>query len=200
MPFAAEMQMNQQEFRALQKPLKELYTADPNAAVTTLQATGVVQFDSLTCHLQPTRTPTEQKEQTVAGLHPMAGGSDGTVCSVEILLQALASCAGVTLAAVSCAMGLKIESAVVTASGTMDFRGTLAVNREVPTGLTKVDLRFAIQSELPWQQVEKLIELTERYCVVLQTLKNSVPVHSYAASSAAGVNTFDQNQKTIADH
>lgn len=188
--------MNQQEFRALQKPLKELYIADPNAAVTTLQATGVVQFDSLTCHLQPTRTPTEQ---TVAGLHPMAGGSDRTICSVEILLQALASCAGVTLAAVSCAMGLKIESAVVTASGTMDFRGTLAVSREVPTGLTKVDLRFSVQSELPWQQVEKLVELTERYCVVLQTLKNSVPVHSFAASSAAGVSTFDQKQKTIAD-
>ncbi|HIK92730.1 MAG TPA: OsmC family peroxiredoxin, partial [Planctomycetes bacterium] len=147
----------------------------PEAAIVSLNATGAVNIDDLTCHVESAPSP---DGRTVSGLHPAAGGDGRAACSGDMLLQSLVACSGVTFAAVSTAMGMQISSATVTAHGTMDFRGTLGVDRDVPIGLTSVDLSFAVETTEPDEKIEKLIQLTERYCVVLQTLKNSVTVSS----------------------
>jgi len=156
--------MNTNELRALQKPFKDRYRAEPASARQTLTAEGTVDVARLTCRVQQ-RTPAD------AGLHPATGGSGEHGCSAEMLLEALVSCAGVTLAAVSTAMGIPFRKATVRAEGDIDFRGTLGVEREAPVGLTDVRLIFQLDTEASEQQLQKLVELTERYCVVFQTLK-----------------------------
>ncbi len=165
--------MDRDALKALQAPLKQRYQADPAAAIAELHAAAIVDFANLTCRVP---IPVHDGGEIVAGLHPMAGG-DGTVaCSGDMLLQALVTCAGTTMAAVTTAMGLEIRKAKIDAFGIMDFRGTLGVDRTVPVGFTSINLRFHIDSDAPAEQLDKLIQLTERYCVVLQTLQHAVPV------------------------
>jgi uncharacterized OsmC-like protein len=156
--------MNADELRERQAPLKARYKDDPSAALWTLRAKGRVSQTDLTCTLE------SGKPGVPAGLHPATGGDGTRACSGDMLLEALVSCAGVTLAAVSTSMGIELESATVTAEGDLDFRGTLGVAKEIPVGFTKIRLSFEIDTPAPADKVKKLIELTERYCVVYQTL------------------------------
>jgi uncharacterized OsmC-like protein len=157
--------MRADELRALQAPLKERYRDDPDAAVVTLTARAELG-EGVTCKVQTARAP------AVAGLHP-AGGGDGTqLCSGDMLLEALAACAGVTMRAVATALGIAVEGHVV-ADGDLDFRGTLGVDREAPVGFRAIRLRFDIDTGADDATVARLVELTERYCVVLQTLARS---------------------------
>ena len=167
--------MDRQALKELQAHLKELYQQDAVQAVARLHAAGYVDMASLTCRLTP---PPAINGQTVAGLHPKAGGDGSTACSGDMLLQALVSCAGVTLAAVATSMVLDLKSASIEASGEMDFRGTLGVSRDVPIGITSIELSFKTHGDLTSEQREKLVQLVERYCVVLQTLKSQVAVTS----------------------
>ena len=165
--------MDRDALKSLQTPLKQLYQARPEAAIAEIRATGIVDFKGVTC-----RVPILANDgiEIIAGLHPMAGGDGTAACSGDLLLQALATCAGTTMAAVATAMGLEIRDANIEAIGTMDFRGTLGVDRTVPVGFTSIALQFHIDSDVPAAQLDKLIQLTERYCVVLQTLQHAVPV------------------------
>lgn len=167
--------MNAQQLRELQKPLKEQYSRDPSAAMAALRAVGTVNFQNLTCQLESLNP---ELNPSIAGLHPMAGGDGLTACSAELLLQSLVSCAGVTMAAVACALGLQIQHASLRATGDLDFRGTMAVDRTAPTGFTDIRLEFHVESAEPHESIQKLIELTERYCVVLQTLSHGTPVRT----------------------
>ncbi len=167
--------MDRDTLKATQAPLKQLYQSNPDAAVAELHAEGDVDFDQLSCRVA---IPPNNGKDILAGLHSMAGGDGTLACSGEILLQALVTCAGTTLAAVSTAMGLGVRGAHVEAIGIMDFRGTLGVDRSVPVGLTSISLNFQLDSDASAEQLDKLIQLTERYCVVLQTLKTSVPVNA----------------------
>jgi len=169
------LSMNSKELKAIQTPLKEQYAKCPDDAIVSLNATGTVNIDNLTCRVE---SDVSANGQTVSGLHPSAGGDGNFACSGDMLLQSLVACSGVTFAAVATAMELQISSTTVTAHGTMDFRGTLGVAREVPVGLTSVNLTFDVVSLESNEKIEKLIQLTERYCVVLQTMKNSVAVSS----------------------
>ncbi|HRA89536.1 MAG TPA: OsmC family protein [Planctomycetaceae bacterium] len=167
--------MDRETLKALQAPVKQLYQSSPEAALAELHADGVIDFDQLSCCVA---IPANDGKNIIAGLHPKVGG-DGTVaCSGEILLQALVTCAGTTLAAVSTSMGLVIRTATIRAIGIMDFRGTLGVDRSVPVGFTRIELKFELDSDSEADQLDKLIQLTERYCVVLQTLKIGVPVNA----------------------
>lgn len=166
--------MDALQLRSRQAPLKELYQKDPAQAQLTLRAEVVVDFSRLTCRqVQATSHPA-----TDAGLHPMAGGEGQSACAGDLLLQSLTACAGVTLAAVTTAMGLSIEHARVVASGTMDFRGTMGISREVPVGFSAIQLDFDLRTNASPEQLDKLIQVTERCCVVLQTLRNGVPIAS----------------------
>lgn len=156
--------MNAEQLRERQAPLKARYKEDPASAVVTLRASGRVSQDAITFTLET------GKPGVPAGLHPASGGDDTAACSAEMLLEALASCAGVTLAAVSTAMGIVLADARVTAEGEVDFRGTLGVAREAPVGFTAIRLIFSLKTDAPADKTKKLVELTERYCVVLQTL------------------------------
>ena len=156
--------MDAERLRNLQAPIKARYKEDPSSAMLTLRAKGRVSQGPITCVLET------GKPGAAAGLHPAAGG-DGTVaCSGEMLLEALVGCAGVTLAAVATSMGIELTNATVVAEGDLDFRGTLGVARDAPVGFTKIRLAFAIDSIAPAEKVQKLVDLTERYCVVFQTL------------------------------
>ena len=174
--------MDRDSLKALQTPLKQLYQSNPESAIAELHAEGHVDFDQLSCRVA---IPPNNGTDILAGLHPKAGGDGSQACSGEILLQALVTCAGTTLAAVSTAMGLPVRSAHIQARGIMDFRGTLGVDRSVPVGLTKIDLNFRLDSDAQTEQLDKLIQLTERYCVVLQTLKMSVPINATRSVSDA---------------
>jgi len=152
------------ELRALQAPLKTRYREDPSAAVVTLRASGELGAENVTCKVTTGRALVE------AGLHPATGGSGLSACSGDMLLEALVACAGVTLRAVATALGIPIEAGTVTAEGDLDFRGTLGVAKEAPVGFRDIRLAFDVRTDAPREQVAKLIELTERYCVVYQTL------------------------------
>jgi uncharacterized OsmC-like protein len=165
--------MNRQQLRELQAPLKELYLREPSRAVATMTARGVVCVADLTCRLD---RPPGDESAVISGLHPHAGGSGQSACSGDMLLQALVACAGVTLAAVATSMELSVTEAVVEAEAQMDFRGTLGVSKEVPVGLTSIRLVFTLTSDVAREQLEKLIQLTERYCVIAQTLRNALPL------------------------
>lgn len=178
--------MKADELRALQAPLKEKYKTDPAAAMVTLHAESRIS-EGLACNVETGRALVQ------AGLHPAAGGDNAHACSGDMLLQALAACAGVTLQAVATAIGVRLDDFRVRAHGDLDFRGTLAVSKEAPVGLQNIRVIFELQTGAPPEAVEKLIELTERYCVVLQTLKVTPQI------SVSHVNTNNGVQPTAAD-
>jgi uncharacterized OsmC-like protein len=161
--------MQTAELRALQAPLKELYRRDERAALITLKAEGRIG-EGVTCSVETAKALVE------AGLQPATGGSSVHACSGDMLLQALVACAGVTLNAVATALGLDIGEASVRAEGDLDFRGTLGVAKEVPVGFRYIRLTFDIKGKLADDQKASLIKLTERYCVVYQTLRQPPPV------------------------
>jgi uncharacterized OsmC-like protein len=161
--------MNAEQLRSLQAPLKERYRKEPEAAVVTLRAEGRLG-EGIACRVDTGRALVE------AGLHPATGGTGLQACSGDMLLEALVACAGVTLKAVATALGIGLRDARVLAEGDLDFRGTLGVAKDAPVGFRELRLRFEIDSNAPGEQLQKLVELTERYCVVLQTLRRSPPV------------------------
>jgi uncharacterized OsmC-like protein len=161
--------MQAAELKALQAPLKELYRQDEAAALVTLKAEGRIG-EGVTCSVETAKALVE------AGLHPATGGSGVHACSGDMLLQALVACAGVTLNAVATALGLDIGEASVKAEGDLDFRGTLGVAKEAPVGFRDIRLTFDIEGKLDDAQKASLIRLTERYCVVYQTLTNPPPL------------------------
>lgn len=156
--------MNADELRQLQAPLKARYKEDPGAALVTLRAVGRVTQSTLTCAIE------SGKPGIPVGLHPAAGGDGLSACSGDMLLEALVGCAGVTLAAVATAMSIELKTALVSAEGDLDFRGTLGVSREVPVGFSQIRLCFQIESDASVDKVQQLVQLSERYCVVLKTL------------------------------
>ena len=158
--------MNADELRAMQAPLKERYRAEPSTAVVTLRAEGKLG-DGITCHVETGRSLVD------AGLHPATGGSGLEVCSGDMLLEALVACAGVTLRAVATAIGIDVRDGIVKAEGDLDFRGTLGVSRDAPVGFREIRLEFSLDSPASDEQLDNLLRLTERYCVVFQTLNNS---------------------------
>ena len=162
--------MTPDELRALQAPLKARYREDPQAAVVTLRAAGDLNASGVTCSLTTGRALVE------AGLHPATGGTGLSACSGDMLLEALVACAGVTLGAVATALGIALDGGTVTAEGDLDFRGTLGVARDAPVGFREIRLGFDLRTAAPPEQVARLLELTERYCVVYQTLAKSPPV------------------------
>ena len=166
--------MNADELRALQAPLKDSYRKDPQAAVVTLRAQGRIG-EGIACRVDTGKALVE------AGLHPATGGSGTQACSGDMLLEALVACAGVTLKAVATALAVPLRDGKVTAEGDLDFRGTLGVAKDAPVGFRDVRLKFELDAEASEEQLRKLIELTERYCVVLQTIRNSPPVKIISA-------------------
>src|SRR4051794_36639963 len=168
--------MNRDELKELQQPLKERYRSDPDAAVITLRAEGSLDGDGIACSVQTGRALVE------AGLHPATGGTGALACSGDMLLEALVACAGVTLRSVATSMELDVAGNIH-AEGDLDFRGTLGVDREAPVGFAAIRLRFDLKSDAPEEKVAKLLQLTERYCVVAQTLAGGVPLEfSYSTS------------------
>jgi uncharacterized OsmC-like protein len=157
--------MDSVELRALQAPLKERYKADPGAALITLRARGTLGEETIACKIETGRAITE------AGLHPATGGSGLELCSGDMLLEALVACAGVTLKSVATAIDVPIRSGTVSAEGDLDFRGTLAVSREAPVGFAEIRLRFELDTDAPDDKLATLLKLTERYCVVLRTIR-----------------------------
>lgn len=156
--------MNADELRALQAPLKERYRAEPASAVVTMSSTGTLDADGIVCRVETVRG------EVPAGLHPAAGGAGSEACSGDMLLDALVGCAGVTLRAVATAMGIPVRGGTIRAEADADFRGTLGIDRETPVGVTDVRLSFDVDAEATEEQIAKLVQLTERYCVVYQTL------------------------------
>ena len=162
--------MDAETLRATQAPLKQKYRDDPTAAVITLRAEGSLDGASIACKVETGRA------LVTAGLHPATGGSGMEACSGDMLLEALVACAGVTLKAVATAIGVELRSARLRAEGDLDFRGTLGVDREAPVGFRDIRLTFNIDSDAPQEKLHQLVKLTERYCVVLQTLRSAPPV------------------------
>ena len=162
--------MDAEQLRELQAPLKSKYKVDPTSALQTLRAKGRVSQDSITVAIET------GKPGIPAGLHPATGGDGSTACSADMLLEALVACAGVTLASVATAMSIRLASATVAAEGDIDFRGTLGVAKDAPVGFTRIQLTFGIDTDAPTDKVKKMIELTERYCVVAQTLGNGASI------------------------
>jgi len=160
--------MRADDLRALQAPLKQRYRDNPDAAVITLKAKGEIGGEGLTCKVETGRALVE------AGLHPATGGDGIALCSGDMLLEALAACAGVTLKAVATALEIPLRSGTVNAEGDLDFRGTLGVAKEVPVGFRAIRLRFDLDTDASPDQLATLLKLTERYCVVFQTI-NSKP-------------------------
>lgn len=158
--------MNADELRALQAPLKDRYRAEPLAAVQIHRAEGTLGTDTIACTVKTWNGPVE------AGLHPAAGGDGSWACSGEMLLEALVACAGVTLKAVATAMSIPLLGGKILAEGELDFRGTLGVSKEAPIGFKSIRLSFQLDSDAPAEQLDKLVQLTERYCVIYQTLKS----------------------------
>ena len=154
---------DREQLRALQEPLKERYRQDPGQALVTLHATGTLG-EGITCSVATGRTLAE------AGLHPASGGDGASLCSGDMLLEALAACAGVTLRAVATSLGLDLASGTVRAEGDLDFRGTLAVSKDAPVGFRSIRLSFEVESDASDEELDTLLRLTERYCVVYQTI------------------------------
>ena len=164
--------------RELQAPLKARYKEEPGSAVVTLRAQGEIGQEGLSCKVETGRALVE------AGLHPATGGSGLQACSGDMLLEALAACAGVTLSAVSTAIGVELRAGTVKVEGDLDFRGTLGVAKDAPVGFREIRLAFELDTDAGAEQLEQLIKLTERYCVVLQTLRTP-PVTSACIRRAA---------------
>jgi uncharacterized OsmC-like protein len=155
--------MNGEQLRAVQEPLKERYRENPGEALVTLRVAGTLG-EGITCSVATGRALAE------AGLHPASGGDGLSLCSGDMLLEALAACAGVTLRAVATSLGIEVETGVVGAEGDLDFRGTLAVSKEAPVGFRSIRLSFKLATDASDQELDTLLRLTERYCVVYQTL------------------------------
>jgi uncharacterized OsmC-like protein len=156
--------------RALQAPIKERYKADAKAGLITLKAKGTLDDANIACKVETGRA------LAVAGLHPATGGSGLELCSGDMLLEALVACAGVTLKAVATAIDVPLKSGAVSAEGDLDFRGTLGVAKEAPVGFAQIRLRFDLDTDAPQDKLDQLLKLTERYCVVYQTIKSGPPV------------------------
>ena len=159
--------MDADQLRAIQTPLKERYRADAKAGLITLKANGALDSEGIACKVETGRA------LAVAGLHPATGGSGAELCSGDMLLEALVACAGVTMNAVATSLGIALRSGKVAAEGDLDFRGTLGVDKQAPVGFKDIRLKFALDTDAPQEQLDTLLKLTERYCVVLQTLKTS---------------------------
>lgn len=166
--------MDSDALRAVQEPLKDAYRQDPRQAVVTLRARGELGDEGISCSVDTGRA------LAVAGLHPATGGDGSLLCSGDMLLEALVACAGVTLRAVATSLAIPINGGTVQAEGDLDFRGTLAVDREAPVGFTSIRLSFELDSEASEEQIATLLRLTERYCVVFQTLAHPIPVTASA--------------------
>jgi uncharacterized OsmC-like protein len=162
--------MDAAELRAMQAPLKDRYKSEPNAACITLKAKGALDDTAIACKVETGRA------LAVAGLHPATGGSGLELCSGDMLLEALVACAGVTLKAVATAIDVPLKSATVSAEGDLDFRGTLGVAKDAPVGFAQIRLRFDLDTDAPQEKLDQLLKLTERYCVVYQTIRNGPPV------------------------
>jgi uncharacterized OsmC-like protein len=156
--------------RALQAPIKEHLKTDPKAGRITLKARGTLDDGNIACKVETGRA------LAVAGLHPATGGSGMELCSGDMLLEALVACAGVTLKAVATAIDVPLRSGVVSAEGDIDFRGTLGVAKEAPVGFAQIRLRFDLDTDAPQDKLDQLLKLTERYCVVYQTIRSGPPV------------------------
>ena len=165
------MHMNADDLRNLQAPLKEQYREDPGSALIKLKATGTVG-EGISCKLDTGRAMVE------AGLHPATGGNGMLACSGDLLLEALVACAGVTLSAVATAIGVEMTGGTIRAEGDLDFRGTLGVSKETPVGFKNIRLFFDLNTKATLEQMQSLEKLTERYCVVYQTLVDAVSVES----------------------
>ena len=169
--------MRAEELRSLQAPLKEGYREDPGAAEVTLTASGNLD-EGISCSVRTGAAV------AAAGLHPATGGDGSLLCSGDMLLEALVACAGVTLRAVSTSLEIPVESGTVTADGDLDFRGTLGVGKDAPVGFKSIRLRFDLTTDATPEQLDTLIRLTERYCVVLQTLTTAPELTTSFGSSA----------------
>ncbi|MEP7230361.1 MAG: OsmC family protein [Ginsengibacter sp.] len=170
--------MNSVELKNLQAPLKQKYRDQGDSAIITLQAQGKIG-EGISCKVETGKAFVE------AGLHPATGGNGMLACSGDLLLEALVACAGVTLSAVATAIGVEIKDGTVNAEGDLDFRGTLGVSKEVPVGFKSIRLTFSIEADVSDEQMTSLAKLTERYCVVYQTLTKGVEVNT----------SFNRNQK-----
>jgi uncharacterized OsmC-like protein len=170
--------MNADALRALQAPLKERYKKDPASALITLKAQGEIDESKIACKVETGRA------LAAAGLHPATGGSGMELCSGDMLLEALVACAGVTLKAVATALDIPLERGTVRAEGDLDFRGTLGVDREAPVGFRSIRLSFTLTTNAPREKIDTLLKLTERYCVVFQTL-NRKPELSVSVETRA---------------
>lgn len=162
--------MDAETLRDMQAPLKSRYRDDPEAGVVTLHATGALDSEDLVCSVETGRALVE------AGLHPATGGDGVAACSGDMLLQALVACAGVTARAVATAIGIKLRGGTIRAEGEVDFRGTLGVSKETPVGFIDIRLHFDFDTDADAEQLASLMKLTERYCVVYQTLRAAPPV------------------------
>ena len=169
--------MDATTLRALQAPLKDQYRNTPDDAVITLRAKGSLDDTAIACKVETGRA------LAVAGLHPATGGSGAELCSGDMLLEALVACAGVTLKAVATALEIPLRAGTVSAEGDLDFRGTLGVDKAAPVGFRAIRLAFALDTDAPQDKLDQLLKLTERYCVVFQTL-NHKPELSVAATTA----------------
>jgi uncharacterized OsmC-like protein len=167
--------MEREQLQAAQAPLKERYREDPDAAVITLSAKGELG-EGVSCSVNTGRAIAE------AGLHPASGGDGSQLCSGDMLLEALAACAGVTLRAVATSLGIEVRSGTVRADGDLDFRGTLAVDRDAPVGFRAIRLAFELDTDADAEQLQTLLKLTERYCVVLQTIAGTPELSATVAT------------------
>ena len=170
--------MDRDQLHAVQEPLKEQYREDPDAALVTLAATGTLGAD-VTCSVATGRAIVE------AGLHPASGGDGLSLCSGDMLLEALVACAGVTLGAVATSIGVDIRAGRVRAEGDLDFRGTLAVSKEAPVGFRAIRLSFELETDASAEELDTLLKLTERYCVVYQTIANAPSLSASWATMTA---------------
>ena len=162
--------MDAAELRAMQAPIKDRYKTDAKAAFITLRAKGAIDDTNIACKVETGRA------LAVAGLHPATGGSGMELCSGDMLLEALVACAGVTLKAVATAIDIPLKSGKVSAEGDLDFRGTLGVTKDAPVGFAQIRLRCDVATDEPQEKLDQLLKLTERYCVVYQTIKSGPPV------------------------
>ncbi len=162
--------MDADQLRAMQAPIKRRYKDDAAAAVVTLKAKGTLDDSNISCKVETGRA------LSAAGLHPATGGSGLELCSGDMLLEALVACAGVTLKAVATALDIPLKSGRVSAEGELDFRGTLGVAKDAPVGFRQIRLRFDLDTDAAQDKLDQLLKLTERYCVVYQTIKSGPPV------------------------
>jgi uncharacterized OsmC-like protein len=162
--------MDAAALRAMQAPIKDRYKSTPEAALITLKAKGTLDDAAIACKVETGRA------LAVAGLHPATGGSGLELCSGDMLLEALVACAGVTLKAVATALDIPLKRGVVSAEGDLDFRGTLGVAKDAPVGFARIRLSFDVETDALQDKLDQLLKLTERYCVVYQTIKSGPPV------------------------